>query len=49
MLEINNIVFYNRYDDDILIIFDSHKITAVDVVNYMCNIHEHLKFKLTCK
>ena len=27
MLENKNIVFYNRYVDDILIIFDDHKMT----------------------
>jgi hypothetical protein len=35
MLENKNIVFYNRYVDDILIIFDDHKMTKKNI-----EIHE---------
>jgi hypothetical protein len=49
MLKSNNIVFCNRYVDDILIIFDGHKITPEEVLNYMNNTLKHLEFKLTCE
>ena len=49
MVKSNNIVFYNRCVDDILIIFDGHKVTAEEVLNYMYNIHKHIEFKLMCE
>lgn len=41
------ISFYNRYIDDILLVFDSHKTTADEIQNYMNRIHQHVKFKPT--
>jgi hypothetical protein len=49
MLESNNTIFYNRCVDDILIIFEGHKIRAEEISNYMYNIHKHFEFKLTCE
>ncbi|GFG31147.1 hypothetical protein Cfor_10730 [Coptotermes formosanus] len=46
-LENNNIIFYNRYVDNILIIFDDHKITTDRILSYMNSIHKHLISKLT--
>jgi hypothetical protein len=45
--ENNNIVFYNRYVDDILIIYDNYKTNADEILVYMNNLHNHLEFKLT--
>lgn len=46
-LENKKIIFYNRYVDNILIIFDSWKTTAEQIQNYMNNICQQLKFKQT--
>jgi hypothetical protein len=45
-LDNNNIIFYNRYVDDILIIFYSKK-TNYDIQNFMNTIHKGLQFKAT--
>ena len=39
MLESKNIPFYNRRADDTLIIFDSRKITAEEIWNYLNKIN----------
>jgi hypothetical protein len=49
MLESNNTVFYNRNVDNTLIIFDSQKINAVELLNYWKNINRQLKCQLTYK
>jgi glycosylphosphatidylinositol transamidase (GPIT) subunit GPI8 len=49
IVESNNILLYNRYGGDILIIFDDHEIAAEEILDYMSNIHKHPEFKLTCK
>jgi hypothetical protein len=46
-LENKNIISYNIYVDDILIIFDSRKITANEIQSYMNSIHQNLNFKQT--
>jgi hypothetical protein len=46
-LENTNIKFYNRYVDDILIIYDEQKTTADTILSYMNTTHNHLKFKHT--
>jgi hypothetical protein len=48
-LEYEKILFYNRYVDDILMIFDSSKTTPEQIVTYMNNIHHHLAFKQLMK
>jgi Tfp pilus assembly major pilin PilA len=42
-----NINYYNRYVDDILIIYDSTKISATRISEYLNNIHKNLQFKQT--
>jgi hypothetical protein len=46
-LETKKIIFYNRYVDDILIIYDEHLINTNSIQNYMDNIHPDLQFKAT--
>jgi hypothetical protein len=46
-LENKRILFYNRYVDDILIIFDSSRITIEKVHTYIKNVHHQLTFKPT--
>jgi hypothetical protein len=46
-LDSNNITFYNRYVDDILIIYDSRKTNINNIKNFMNMIHKGLQFKAT--
>jgi hypothetical protein len=43
----NGEVYYRRYGDDIIILFDQNKINKELISNYMNNIHKCLEFKLT--
>ena len=45
-LESKEIIYYKRYVDDILIIFDQNKVTE-RITNHMNNIDKHLEFKLS--
>jgi hypothetical protein len=47
MIETRDIVFYNRYFDDILNFFNCPKITTDEISHFINNIHEHLEFTLT--
>jgi hypothetical protein len=47
MIEINNIIFYTRYIDDILIIYNSNKITPKAIHNYINKIHPKPQFTPT--
>ena len=47
LLDTKNIVFYIRYVDDILIIFDMIKIDAHNINAYINNIHKNLKLNPT--
>jgi hypothetical protein len=42
MLESNNMAFCNRPVDDTLISFDSHKIAAEEILNYLNKITDTL-------
>ena len=45
-LESREIIYYKRYDDDILIMFDQNK-TDGKTMNHMNNTEKHLEFKLS--
>jgi predicted RND superfamily exporter protein len=47
ILDSNKINFYNRYVDDIIIIFDNNHTNANDILNYMNKVHKDLQFKAT--
>ena len=47
LLDTKNIVFYIRYVDDILIIFDTTKIDSHNINAYINNIHKNLKLNHT--
>jgi hypothetical protein len=47
ILDSNKIIFYNRYVDYIIIIYDNNHTNANDIENYMNTIHKDLKFKAT--
>jgi hypothetical protein len=40
-------LYYRRYGDNIIIIFDQNKISKELIYNYMNNVHQCLKSKLT--
>ena len=46
-METGEIMYYRRYVDDIIIIFDQNKINEDLITNYMNNVHKHIEFKLT--
>jgi hypothetical protein len=39
--------YYNKYVDDILIIFHHNKTDGKTILNHMNNIDKHLEFKLS--
>ena len=43
----NKIIFYNRYVDDIIIIYDTKHTNMNDIQNYVDKIHLELQFKAT--
>jgi hypothetical protein len=45
-LESKEIIYYKRYVDNILVIFDQNKTDEKTNLNHMNNIDKHLKFKL---
>jgi hypothetical protein len=47
ILDISKINFYNRYVDDIIIIFDSTNTNVNEISGYMNNLHKHLQFNST--
>jgi len=42
-------LYYRRYVDDIIIIFDQYKTNEDTISEHMYNVHTHLEFKLTEK
>jgi hypothetical protein len=44
ILHVNKIKFYNRYVDDIVIIFDNTNTEVDEILNYMNILHTHLQF-----
>jgi hypothetical protein len=46
-IENQEIVYYKRYVDDILIIFDQHTANETTITSFMNNINEQLDFKAT--
>jgi hypothetical protein len=46
-MENKEVIYYKRYVDDILIIFDQNKIDEKTIMNHRNNIDRHLKFKLS--
>jgi len=45
----NHTIFYKRYVDNTLIIYDHTKITSAQILHYVNTIHTNLQFKLTLK
>jgi hypothetical protein len=45
--ETNHTIFYNRYVDNILIIYDHTKIISAEILHYVNTIHTKLQLKLT--
>jgi hypothetical protein len=43
--KVEKFLYYRRFVDDILIIFNQNKTNEESVTNHMNNIHEHLEFK----
>jgi hypothetical protein len=46
-LESKEVLYYKRYRDDILIIFDQNKTDEKTIMIHMNNIDKHLEFKLS--
>ena len=46
-LESKEILYYKRYVEDILIIFDQNKTKEFTIINHMNNSDKHLEFKLS--
>jgi hypothetical protein len=46
-LDCRQILYYKRYIDDILIIYDQNKTNEQDILNHANNIDKHLQFKLS--
>ena len=46
-MENKNIIFYRRYGDDLLIIYNSKNITADNILEYVNSIHPSLTFTPT--
>jgi hypothetical protein len=46
-MESKEIIYYKRYIDDILIIFDQNKTDGKTIMNHMNNIGKYLEFKLS--
>jgi hypothetical protein len=46
-LESGEIVFYKRYVDDILIIFDQNRTNEQTIINQANSIDKHLQFKMS--
>jgi hypothetical protein len=46
-LDSNIITYYNRYVDDILVIYDSQKTNINNILNFMNSLHKGLEFKAT--
>jgi hypothetical protein len=46
-IESKDIIYYKRYVDDIIIIFDHSKTDETEITNNMNNISKHLEFKAT--
>jgi hypothetical protein len=47
LLDTKNIAFYARYVDDILIVFDTTKISPHTITRYINNIHSNIKLSTT--
>jgi len=46
-LESKEIIYYKRYIDDILIIFEQNKTDGKTIINHTNNIEKHMEFKLS--
>jgi hypothetical protein len=46
-LEVKQIIYYRRYVDDILIIYDHNKTNETILTNHFNNMDKHLEFKIT--
>jgi hypothetical protein len=46
-MENKEIIYYKRYIEDILTIFDQNKQDEKKILNHMNNIDKHLEFKLS--
>jgi hypothetical protein len=46
-LEGKEIVYYKRYVDDILIIFDQNRTNKQIIINHVNNVDKHLQFKIS--
>ena len=46
-IESQEILYYKRYVDDILIIFDQHRTNETTITSFMNSINEQLDFKAT--
>jgi hypothetical protein len=42
-----HVLYYKRYVDDILIIYNQNKTNEQDILNHANNINKHLQFKLS--
>jgi len=47
LIDTKNIAYYARYVDDILIIFDTTKISLHSLTRYINNIHSNIKLNTT--
>jgi len=45
LMESQEIIYYKRYVDDVLIIFDHNKINETTIIDYINEADEHLEFK----
>jgi hypothetical protein len=43
----NIIIYYTRYVDDMLVVFDTRRTTENTILEYMNSINKHLEFKMT--
>jgi len=46
-LDSRQILYYKRYVDDILIIYNQDKTKEQDILNHAINIDKHLQFKMS--
>lgn len=44
-METGEIIYYNRYDDDIFIIFDNEKTSENQICTHLNFFHKQLEFK----
>jgi len=49
LLDTKSLAFYTRYVDDILIIYDTTRISSHTINTYINNIHRNIKLNPTCE